>query len=49
MCLKDKALNTQKPKLFWQFQVTFHTYLDIERDNHDDYDDGESSDKDYYE
>ena len=45
-----KLLNTSKTKaFFWQFQVTLHVYLDIGRDKHDDYDDGESSDKDYYE
>ena len=37
------------------FQVTFHMlgtyviYLDIGRDDYDYYDDGESSDEDYYE
>ena len=50
MCLKDKAFKYLKNQsFFWQFQVTFHIYLDIGRDKHDDYDDGESSDKDYYE
>ena len=44
-----KLLNTSKIKaFFWQFQVTFHIYLDIRRDDHDDYDDEESSDEDYY-
>ena len=48
--LKDKAFKYLKNQsFFWQFQVTFHVYLDIGRDKHDDYDDGESSDKDYYE
>ena len=45
-----KLLNASKNKgSLWQFQVTFHMYLDIERDNHDDCDDEESSDEDYYE
>ena len=29
--------------------VTYVIYLDIGGDNYDDYDDGESSDEDYYE
>ena len=29
--------------------MTFYMYLDIGRDDDDDYDDGESSNKDYYE
>ena len=42
-------LNTWKTNtFFWQSQATFHIYLDIGRDDHDDYDDGESIDKDYY-
>ena len=50
MYLRDKAFKYLKNQsFFWQFQVTFHIYLDIGRDKHDDYDDGESSDKDYYE
>ena len=28
--------------------VTFHMYLDIGRDDGDDYNDGESRDEDYY-
>ena len=52
MYLKNKAFqylkNVLMPKMFWQFQVTFHMYLDIGRDNDYDYDDGESSDEDYY-
>ena len=45
-----KLLNNSKTKaFFWQLQVTFHMYLDIGRDNGDDYDDGKSSDEDYYE
>ena len=48
--LKDKAFEYLKNQsFFWQFQVTCHIYLDIGRDDHDDYDNGESSDKDYYE
>ena len=44
-----KLLNNSKTKaFFWQFQITFHIYLDIGRDNDDDYDDGESNGKDYY-
>ena len=44
-----KLLNTSNIKAFFcQFQVTFHIYLDIGREDHDDYDDGESSNKDYY-
>ena len=52
--LKDKAFKRpQKPKLFWQFQVMFHTfrtyvmYLEIGIDNEDCYDDGESNKEDY--
>ena len=55
MFLKDKAFKwPQKPKLFWQFQVMFHTfgtyvmYLDIGIDDDDYYDDGESNNEDYY-
>ena len=45
-----KLLNTSKTKaFFWQFQVMFYIYLDIGRDDHDDYNDGESSGKGYYE
>ena len=46
-----KLLNTPKTKAsFWQFDVTFHLYLDIRGDiDDDDDDDGESSDEDYYE
>ena len=46
MYLKDKAFKDLKnQRFFWQFQVTFHMYLDIiGRDDDDDYDDG-----DYYE
>ena len=48
MYLKDKAFKYLKNQNFFlQFQVTFHMYLDIERDDDDDYDDGASSD--YYE
>ena len=50
MYLKDKAFKQLKNQsFFWQFQVTFYTRLDIGRDEHHDYDDGESSGKDYYE
>ena len=50
MYLKDKTFTYLKNQSFiWQFKVTFHMYVDIWRDDHDDYDDGESSDKDYYE
>ena len=50
MYLKDKAFKCLKNQsFFWRFQITFHIYLDIGRDDHDDYDDGESSNKDYYE
>ena len=43
-------LNTSKNKApSLQFQVTCHRYLDIGRDNHDGYNDGESRDQDYYE
>ena len=50
MYLKDKAFKYLKNQsYFWQFQVKFHKYVDIGRDNDDDYDDGESGDKDYYE
>ena len=40
-CLKNQSF-------FWQFQVTFHMYLNIGRDDDDDYDNGESSDEDCY-
>ena len=50
-----KLLNNLKNQsFFWQFQVMFHMfgtyamYLDIERDDDDDYDDGESSNEDYH-
>ena len=50
MYLKDKAFTYLKNQsYFWQFQAKFHIYVDIGRDDDDDYDDGESSDKDYYE
>ena len=39
-----KLLNTSKTKA-----LTFHMWLDIGRDNNDDYDDGELSYEDYYE
>ena len=45
--LKDKAFKYLKSKtFFWQFQVTFHVYLDIGRDDDDGCDDRESSDED---
>ena len=45
-----KLLNTSKIKAFlWHFQAMFHMYLGIERDDADDYDDGEFSDEDCYE
>ena len=48
MYLKDKAFKyLKKLKLFLQFQVTFYMYLDIGRDNDNDYE--ESSKKDYCE
>ena len=46
--------NLKNQNFFWQFRVMFHMfgtyvmYLDIGRDNDDDYDDRESSNKDYY-
>ena len=41
MYLKDKAFKylKNKLKLSWEYQVTFHMYLDIGRDDDDDYDD----------
>ena len=40
MYLKDKAFKYLKNQSFyWQFQITFHMYLDIGRDYDDDYDD----------
>ena len=40
MYLKDKAFKyLRNQRLYWQFQVTFHMYLDIGRDYDDDYDD----------
>ena len=49
MYVKDKAFKYLNNQIFfWEFQ-TFHVYLDIGRDDHDDYDDGESSDRDYCE
>ena len=48
--LKDIAAKYLKNQnFFWKFQVTFHVYLDIGRDNNEDYDDGKSNDKDLYE
>ena len=48
MDLKDKDFKYRKNQnFFWQFHVTFHIYLEIGRDNEGDYDDGESSDKNY--
>ena len=47
-----KLLIPQKLKFFWQLQTTFHMlrayvlYLDIGRDDDDDYDDGEPSNED---
>ena len=49
MQLRDKAFNYLKNLFFWQFQVTFPMYLNIGRNDDDDYDDGESSYEDYYE
>ena len=50
MYLKNKAFKYLKNRsFFWQFQVTFHMYQDIGRDKDDNYDDGESSEEDYYE
>ena len=50
MYVKDKAFKYLNNQIFfWEFQTTFHVYLDIGRDDHDDYDDGESSDRDYCE
>ena len=48
---KIKPLNTLKPKAFFLAisSVTFHMWLVIGRDDDDDYNDGESSDEDYYE
>ena len=53
--MKDKAFKQpQKPKLFWLFQVMFNMfgtyimYLDIGKNDDDDYDGGESSNEDYY-
>ena len=39
----------QKPNLFWQFQVMFHLYQYIGRDDDDGCNDGESSVEDYFE
>ena len=50
MYLKDKTFKyLKKPKLLWQFQVTFHIQLDIRRENDDEYDDEESSKENYNE
>ena len=50
MYLKDEAIKYLiEVTGIWQFEVTFHICLDIGRDDHDDYDDRESSDKDYHE
>ena len=52
---KLKLLNTSKTKVFLAVSSnvlllgTYIIYLDIWRDDYDDYDDGESSDEDYYE
>ena len=46
MCLNDKAFKYLKNQSFsWKFQVTFLMYLDIGRDDDDDYGDGKSSGK----
>ena len=48
MYLKDEVFKYLKKQiLFWQCQETFHMYLGIGRDNGDDYNDVESSGKDY--
>ena len=40
MYLKGKAFKYLKNQSFyWQFQITFHMYLDVGRDYDDDYDD----------
>ena len=40
MYLKDKAFkNLKNQRFFWQFQVTFHMCLDIEKEDDDDHDD----------
>ena len=47
--MKDKAFKYLKNQSFFlQFQVTFHIYQDIGQDEYDDYDDGESGNKNYY-
>ena len=49
MYRKDKAFQYLKNQsFFWQFQVMFHMYLDIGRDDDNGYDDEESSSECYY-
>ena len=46
MCLNDKAFKYLENQSFsWKFHITFLMYLDIGRDDDDDYGDGESSGK----
>ena len=49
MGLKDKALKYLKAFFYTISNATFFMYLDIGRYDDDDYNDGESSDEDYYE
>ena len=50
MYLQDKAFKYLKNQnYFRKFQVMFHKYLDIRRDDDNDYDDRESSFEDWFE
>ena len=50
MYLKDKAFKYLKNQtLFFSNSATFHIYLEMGKDNGDDYNDGESSDENCYE
>ena len=51
MHLNDKVFKYLKKRSFFlaMSRVTFHMYLDIGGDDGNDYNDGESSDEDYYE
>ena len=50
MDLKDKAFKYLESQIFfWLFHLMLHMYLEIGKQDDDFYNDGESSDKDYYE
>ena len=51
MYLKNKVFKYLKKQslFFGNASVTFHMYLDVGREDGDNYNEGESSDEDYYE